>query len=419
MSELSLADGDKVLFVGNSIFRQYKWAHYMAARLQLFNPAAHIRTVCIGQGGASVDSYRDSGDDTYEFYSKWVKSLEPTHVMMEFGHNEGGASEAAYKADMQALVEDLVDGYSGAIPLYAGCNPKATSTGANILKTYDDANEDLVSDLSMGFVSKTATLAETVWENSANWTAIGGADDKHPGNGGNGALFWLCVLGFDWSLDISQCVIAANTPAVTSDTNCTISSLATNAYGGVDFTRLDDRLPWAIDEAARANTVALYPDFANAQDFSTTLTGLTAGTYDIYIGGVFVVSKTHTEMAAGWNMSDLTTGPYFDQCQEVLGCVRDIHDVNRTTLATNPLPREGVELYKSNASTRYAAGDRDLVLKAALSTSLASIASYEALLYTAKQPVARTFSFRRQGFGPPDPPAQRSRGIRRAGAGNF
>lgn len=418
MSELSLSDGDKIVFAGNSIYNQKMWAHYMAARFQLFNPSLHLRTIVIGHGGQTVNGYREVSASNRQYYPREVQSLDPTHVFLEFGHNDASDSKATYKANMTALINDFVVGKNNAIPILAGCNPKATGTGTPRIGEFDDANDEIITALGYGACNKLWQQCEAVWTNNANWTAIGGADDTHPGVGGNVALFYKTVTGFGWSTDISQAVIAGNTPSVTSQSHCTISNLAANAYGGVDFDRLDTRLPWAIDEAGRANAVSLYAGFANAQDFTTTVTGLTSGTYDIYIGGAYVASKTHTELAAGWNMSDLTTGPYFDQCQAVLAAIRDVHDVDRVTLAPNPSPREGVELYKSNIGVQYEDnGLRDAALKASVSTALSSIATYEAAVYTAKQPVARTFSLRRQGFGTPTPPAQRARGLKKAGSG--
>ena len=418
MADLPLSDNDSLVFAGDSIFNQKKWACYLAAYFQLRNPSLHLRTCVIGHGGSSIDSYR-SLDITKDYHAKEVQSLDPDYVFIEFGHN-GGYTKAEHKSKMQALIETEVVGACGAIPVLVGCNPKATSTGTPIIGDFDDANQEIITALGYGYVNKLWQQCSAVWTNSANWSNIGGADSTHPGDGGNWALFYKTITGFGWSTSVSQAVIAGNTPSVTSNTNCTISNLVTNAYGGVDFDRLDTRLPWALDEVGRTAGTALYPAMIGAQDFTTTVTGLTSGTYDIYIGGVYVASKTHTELAAGWNMSDLTNGPYFDQGQAVLGAIRDVLDVDRTTLAANPTPREGVELYKSNAGVQYETnGLRGAALKSALSVSLASIASYEAAVYSAKQPVARTFSLRRQGFGTAPPPATRAKGFRRSSFGGM
>lgn len=400
MADLTLTDGMRLLMIGDSIFDQKKWTHYLAAFLHGQNPSLHLSILTLARGGTSIGSWLDSGNPAYEEYNKRAMALEPDYVFIEFGHNDG-ADTTVYQTRMQNLVDNYIIGISSATPVFLGCNPQANTTGKPVIGQFDDINVAIAQAATPDYAySPLWHDLLSVWTNSANWTAIGGVDVIHPGTAGNIAMAYKSILGLGWTTSVSQAVINGGAPSVTSNANCTISSLTSNSYGGVDFSRLDTKLPWAIDEAGRANALTLYSGITGFQDFSTTVTGLAAGTYDIYIDGVLVSSQTNTALSSGWNMADLTSGPYFDQCQEILGRIRDLHDVNRSTLGANPTPREGMELYKSNASyAYYNLGYRGPAVITYCATALASIASYDALLHTAKQPVTRSFSLRRQGFG--------------------
>lgn len=399
MADLPLIDNDSIVFAGDSIVAQYKWSHYLSAYLHLRNPSLHLRTVVIGHGGSPVDNFREISAANRQYYPKECQSLDPTYVFIEFGHNDASDSKATYKSNMTALVNDFVIGKNSAVPVFIGCNPKATVTGTPRIGEFDDANQEIIDTLGFGYCNKLWQQLKDLFTNSANWAAIGGADDTHPGTGGNIAMFFQTILGFGWSVDVSQAVINGNNATLTSQSDCTISSISLNAFDGVDFTRLDNRLPWVIDEGGRADALLLYPNFANAQDYTLTVTGLPVGNYEINIDGELVASVSDAALAAGWNMSDLTTGPIFDQCQDVLNKIRDLQWINRTTLIpiTPPPAREGVELYKSNAGVQYGLGLRDEPLQEALSVSLANIAAKETIIHTAKQPIARSFSLRRIG----------------------
>ena len=133
-----------------------------------------------------------------------------------------------------------------------------------------------------------------------------------------------------------------------------------------------------------------------------TVTGLASGRYDVYINDVNVADVSAAELAAGWNMADLTTGPVHDQVQEVLGRIRDMHWVDRKTLASKGAPWQGVALYESNASAYYNPpyNKRGVDLIASLSNALASVAGFDGLVHTAAQPTTLSFSIRRKNSIP-------------------
>lgn len=181
-------------------------------------------------------------------------------------------------------------------------------------------------------------------------------DDLHPGPAANIAYAWKLITGLGWGTDVSSATLNASNLSVTAQDFCTISGLKMNAQGGIDFTRLDQRLPWAIDEEGRADALFLYPEMAGWQKYSLAVTGLQPGTYDIYISDRKVASLTAAQLQAGWNMADLSSGPIWEQCQEVLGRIRDMHDRSRQYPFASlhvGLERRGVEKYRGAVDNAF------------------------------------------------------------------
>jgi hypothetical protein len=93
---------------------------------------------------------------------------------------------------------------------------------------------------------------------------------------------------------------------------------------------LDARLPWAIDEEGRKGSEFLYPEIRNWQAYTLKIGGLGSGTYEVQCDGETLGIVNSKDLADGWNMADLSAGPVWRQCQEVLGRIRDMHDRSRT-----------------------------------------------------------------------------------------
>ncbi|MCX6864727.1 MAG: hypothetical protein NTV46_00665, partial [Verrucomicrobia bacterium] len=181
-------------------------------------------------------------------------------------------------------------------------------------------------------------------------------DDDHTGQAGNIVYAWKIITGLGWGTDVSQAAINKTAATLISQNHCTVTGISANAHSGVDFMRLDDRLPWAIDEEGRAGAEFLYPAMQGWQNYSLIVTGLAKGNYDVYCDGELLGTVSHTTLAEGWNMADLTKGPVWRQCQEVLGRIRDMHDRARSypfaTLHTGTA-RVGVEKYRGAVDNAY------------------------------------------------------------------
>jgi hypothetical protein len=121
--------------------------------------------------------------------------------------------------------------------------------------------------------------------------------------------------------------------------------------------------------------------------------------YDVLINGVDLADLSAAQLAQGWNMAGLTRGPVFNRVQEVLGRIRDMHHVDRQTLAPKPNPRRGTALYAGNASLAYKTyGKRfaELINDPGVQAGLADVALLDAAIHAAAQPEELNFSIRKQ-----------------------
>lgn len=230
---------------------------------------------------------------------------------------------------------------------------------------------------------------------------------------------YTIISNLGWGTNVSAATINGSAGTLTSSTDCTIGSLSTNSYDGVDFTRLDARLPIAIDEEdgrTRREAIRMIPAMNGWQAYTLTVTGLTSGTYDVYINGSVVASVTHTALAAGWNMSELTTGPVWTKCQSVLTAIRNQQGIDPTTLVAVGPPNVGMVDWQSRSNNFYVtSGLRDAALISALATYQANLDTLDSAIWTAATPATLTFSLRRQGAGTPTPASIRSANRRKNG----
>ena len=479
-ADLPLADGDRIVFLGDSLtyhdgFPNY--TNYLATYLINRNPSLTLHIQALGRSGLALGGCLDSSPIGYQHYSKWAEPLAPKYVMVMFADN-GGYDKATDKQLMQTLVDDYIVGRSHASPVLLGMIPQANPDGYHLGGQFDDANEEIAlaanpqlryfklwralsptwtsniiftADASTGTLTaaghgftngtrvifqggtapnplvpgnnyyiRDATADKFRLTNisggtaidltsngtgtmriSANWAKLrAGTTDGgvHPGPSGSLIAAWKLITGLGWSVEVSDAAIDATSRTVTSQKDCSITNLTRNTFGGIDFSRLDARLPWAIDEVARPDAVALFPAMAGWQKYDLTITGLAAGNYEVYCSGELIASVSSSTLAAGWNMSDLTVGPVWRQCQEVLGRIREMQGVDRTTLfAIQGGSRTGVERYASAANGAYATnGLRGAQLVAALAPYIAQLGAADSLIHAAAQPTTLSFSIRRK-----------------------
>lgn len=410
-----LTTGSRLLLCGDSLLYNPgypNYGDYLASYLYLSNPSLSFDVIGMGRSGAGTAAMLDESDISYQIYRRWFAPLEPTHVFSMWADN-GGYDKATFKGYVQDLVDNYIIGIDGATPILLGMIPQANTNGYGLGDDYDDALQEIAEAATPdhAYAKLWRDLRETSpapWAQSGNWSDLS-YDEVHPKGCATILASWRLIHLLGWDTTVSSATLTASA-AVTSSTDCTITGATVNAYGGIDFDRLDARLPWAIDETApdgtgRSDALAMDGSLAGWQQYMLTVTGLVAGSYDVICNGVTLAALTETELAAGWNMADLTAGPAWDKGQATLAAIRDLQGINPTTLVlAAAAPYTGVQNYESTADGSYPSnsGSAGAAAHAAnLATKIAMLETLSAAVNTAAQPETLSFSLRRQGYTAP------------------
>ncbi len=387
--ELPLMDGTRIVYVGDSITDAKRWTHYLSAYFALMFPQYSLKQETEGRGGTNLRELYTTANSgprypktVYPYQSQATNMI----VFLAYGFNNSGPTNQYYD-DLLYVSTNCVIGSNSALPVLVSEHPiNEADGGGAILGSYSDMISSMATNNNWPWADRWRFLTN-IWEHNT----IDGADTTHPGPGGHAMIAYSTIKLLGLETNVSSAVINGSSIAITSTNHCVISSLSA-ITDGISFVRLDDRLPWAIDEAGRTLAESLLPEIATFQNYGLTVSGLASGTYDIKIDGSLVATATHTALAAGVNMSTWHQGPIHNQLQEVLGRIRDCHWVDRTTLVARPNPAQGVQKYKSNAGAYYNPTNTPAQYFALMAPALTQIQDFDALIHTAAQPVARTFT---------------------------
>ncbi len=406
-SDLPLSDGDRIVIEGDSYADQKKWSCYLAAYWILTNPSLTLHVQEVGRSGTFTEQALNdpSGYHGYDEYEKLVYALQPDWVLTNYGDNGGDTT-----SQFMAATTDLHDNYviieSAAVPIIVGPFPQLTSTGKPRNGDYENAEMTLCANRGWRFSAAWHYLLP-IWTVSANWPILSTTLNSHVDTSGNIIEFYAIIRTLGFSNIVSNCAINAFDGTLTSYTNCAVTNITANTSGGIDFDRLDSKLPWVTDydNDGYNKAVSLLPEIKNWQDYSVKITNLDSGTYNVLCDGTQIGSVSSNTLQSGWNMSDLHVGPVFSQVQEVLGKIRDMHGVDRVTLANVQKPDpfghlpygwRGVYKYKSNIIA-YFPNTRGPALIASVQPALTELNNYDALIHSAAQPVTRHYSIRSTG----------------------
>jgi len=434
---LGLASGDVVVLAGDSITWQQMFSNYLMAWLQLTYPSLDLKTYAIGVVGADLVDYSGPSAPPLtapdaSLYERIVYPFEPHTAMIMLGQN-GSQTAAEHIATYEELWQNWVDGVSAAQLVMLGAHPRQAATDVQGTEGKSDEEVTFAAATTGVFASHLFEQIGAEWlANDDNAVDIqqgtaepfGGGypegdvpDTTHPGAAGHIAIAWGLLQGLGAENIVSQATINAATAAATAEVNCTVSNVSGNTYG-ITFDRLDNSLPWAIDEAGRANAVALIPAIEAWQDYSITVSNLAAGTYDIECDSVLIGTATHTELAAGWNMADLTAGPVFDQCQDVLNKIRLFQGFDPAngdsiggTGAVGQPDYGTVKNITRHQGIQYGDnGLRGATYLAAVSSYISQADTKLGNIHTAATPATRTYTITNQSGEPPVGSTKRSQG---------
>ena len=192
------------------------------------------------------------------------------------------------------------------------------------------------------------------------YARITAGDAVHPGPPGQALMAASILKGLHFPSLVSSAEIDAAGGKIVALKNCTIENVVAKD-GGISFSRHDAALPFFPADAMSILTHA--PILEELNDYHLQVTGLTAGTYEVRIGGTKVAQVTAEQLAGGTNLATaaLTVGPIADQVKTVRDAIQKKNQFHHDAIfrgivlsnvpgwVYNAVPRDKLEAAKQAA----------------------------------------------------------------------
>lgn len=354
-AEFAIRDGDRVVFLGDSITEQRLYTTYVEAYALTRHPDWKLRFRNVGWGGDTAwlrqRAHPDEGrlfaakdeaqqkmveDSVGRGLGRDVLPLKPTFVTVKFGMNDH--SYQAFRPDIFGAYtrsqSEIAKVLSGAGARVAFLTPQPIEERRvdpdkdvrnQSLRQFSDGLRDVAARGNALFVDQFAPyMGLMLAERAKNPQAyIGGGDAVHPGPSGQTLMAWAVLKGLGATPDVSNAEVAADTRKASGE-HCRVSNV-TASGGTLEFDRVDDALPWPVDQRAES-ALKVAPVLDELSRYGLKVTGLEKGDYEVVVDGKAVARATADELAKGVNLSN-SAGPVTEQARAVLALVFHKNDL--------------------------------------------------------------------------------------------
>ena len=354
-ADFLIHDGDRVVFLGDSITEQRLYTTYIEAYALTRHPEWKLWFRNVGWGGdtswlrqrSHPDEAKLFGADPgtqQEMVEKAVKHgldrdvlpLKPTFVTVNFGMNDH--SYQAFRPDIfgayarsQTEIAQVLEA-SGARVAFLTPQPiedkrpdPDQDPRDQSLRRFSDGLREVAAKEHAAFVDQfDPYMAMLLRERPSHANGyVGGGDAVHPGPIGHTVMAWAILKGLQADALVSRVVIDAGSGKISTE-GCKVEGFdhSGNQY---HFERRDDALPMPIDERAEP-ALKLAPILQDLDRYELQVNGLPAGNYQLSIDGEPVGTATSEQLAAGWNLAD-QAGPITRQARQVLRLVFEKNNV--------------------------------------------------------------------------------------------
>jgi hypothetical protein len=118
------------------------------------------------------------------------------------------------------------------------------------------------------------------------------------------------LKGLKVSGEVSSATIKADGKVVEAK-HCKITE-ASAKDGKISFTRLDESSPWPIIPRSKP-VFDVLPEIADLSQYMLKVEGLAPGDYHVSINGKEIATVSDKDLAKGWNVAGVLTGPFGDR----------------------------------------------------------------------------------------------------------
>jgi lysophospholipase L1-like esterase len=384
--EFLFKDGDRVMFLGDSITEQYQYSSDIETYLTTRFPKWRLQFLNAGISG-------DTATGGANRFKQHVLDEKPTVLTINFGMNDGGYGKFNQGSCDNFIknTEKMLEAAKAAGIRVALCSPNAVdrrykSNGAEYLETQKQFYAPLAASAEkFGFpfadqYAVTRAEFEKMEADKAD-NVKPFYDGFHTSPPGGLQMAHAILTQLKAPAVVSDVTIDVPTSRVT-ETACKVTGLTADP-AALEFSRLDEAIPFAI----APDYVSLLPYINNLKDlnyYGLKVTGLASGKYAVICEGAEVAQYTADELAAGVNLGLATKGPIWEQGKKV----RDL--INAKNQQVHQRFR-GVVMFNAPDWLADVAAERK---GAELQKRLEKVAAMQAEVYAAVQPVKRQFAIK-------------------------
>jgi lysophospholipase L1-like esterase len=413
--EFFFKDGDRMVFLGDSITEQRLYTTYIEAYTLTRHPDWKLMFRNVGWGGDTSWLRQRAHPDEKQLFAadeatqqkmvedsvgrglrRDVLPLKPTAITIKFGMNDFAYQKfredifKAYVRSQSELAKMLeANGARVAFLTPQPIEDKRPDPDKDIknqsLRQFSDGLKEVAAKQNALFVDQfDPYMAIMMRERAADPAAfIGGGDAVHPGPAGHTIMAWAVLKGLGATPLVSRAEIDGAAGKVLASEGCRITNLKAE-QGTVAFDRSDDALPMPIDPKAEP-ALKLAPILQDLDQYELKVAGLPAGTYELSIDGESVGKASNDDLAKGWNLAT-TAGPITKQAQEVLALVFQKNNLFYQRW-------RAVQLYEFPGWAQSPEGETKRTAELARLDS--QIAEAEAQIDTARKPKSHHFELRK------------------------
>lgn len=325
---LELADGDCVVFLGDSITHQRLYTQYVEDFFYTRFPNKRITFHNAGVGGARAW-------DALQRFDEDVAAYKPKYVTVLLGMNDGGVQPFnqslfdTYHRDMTELIEKIHG--IGAIPIlmtptmYDSRAALAANRGDDagrefynaVLAYYGTWLREIAYRHGYGVVDMWSPLNNITLEQrkiDPNFTLI--KDAVHPGADGQLVMGFAILSDMGLAKPLSAIQIDAQRDELKSKVNGGAISDLKRTDGGLSFTWTADALPFVVPEDAQLGAKLLRMGHRASRE-RFVVSGLPAGRYELLIDGTVVGTYPAARLAGGIELQRNAKTPQHQQALQV------------------------------------------------------------------------------------------------------
>ncbi len=380
--------GDRIVFLGDSITEQYQYSTDMELYLTTRFPSADMVFLNAGIGG-------DTATGGAHRFAAHVLAEKPTVVTIDFGMNDGGYGgfDSQRAAQYIKNTEVMLQAAKKAGVRVALISPNAVEVRARPMQTnypiYLETQKQFYAPLqalaqtyNVPFVDQYAVTRKVLEKMAADNATLHPFPDAVHTNGAGGLLMAHTILtGLKAPAVVTDALIDASGKKTTT-IDCDIDEMKITSEG-IAFRRTDRAIPMPVG----SDWQPLLPYVNRLNDlnyYGLKVTGLIAGKYVLTIDDKKVGEFTSEELGQGVNLGNLTSGPLFDQGQEVLKMIDAKNKIVHSRF-------RGVVMFNAPDWLADVARERK---PSELKKRMAKIQTMQEEIYKKVQPVAHRFELK-------------------------